>query len=103
MRLSVVWESLADLLVVLTSLDNVVLGHTLLQEHWKLYKKMVKGLRHEPDRFGAGLEQVTVGRNKAVLRLTSWLLLTCSGETAGETTPQFGRQNREWQHAQHWS
>ena len=57
-RLSVVWEALADLLVVLTTLDTAVVGQTVLQEHWRLYKKMIKGLRHEPDKFGAEISQV---------------------------------------------
>lgn len=57
-RLSVVWESLGDLLVVLTTLDSAVVGQVALQEHWRLYKKMVKGLRHEPDKFGAEINQV---------------------------------------------
>jgi WASH complex subunit 7 len=48
----VVYEHLADLLQVLVTLDSIIENQTTLKEHWKLYKRMLKSVRHNPEKFG---------------------------------------------------
>ena len=56
-RLMVVWETLANLLRVLSMLD-VAVNTPLIQQHWASYKRMVKGLRHEPEKYGSDVDSV---------------------------------------------
>ena len=56
-RLVVVWDSLANLLTAITLLD-VAVTHPVIQQHWLEYKRMVKGLRNEPEKFGSNIEAV---------------------------------------------
>ena len=56
-RLEVVWSSLASLLSVLSLLDLAVTS-PVIQRHWLDYKRMVKSLRNEPEKFGSSIEAV---------------------------------------------
>ena len=56
-RLEVVWSSLASLLALLTQLDLAV-SSPAVQQGWLSYKRMVKGLRNEPEKFGSTIEAV---------------------------------------------
>ena len=56
-RLEVVWTSLARLLSVMAELDLAVTSPALLQA-WLHYKRMVKALRNEPEKFGSTIEVV---------------------------------------------
>ena len=56
-RLMVVSETLAQLLGVLSMMD-VAVSSPLIQQHWGQYKRMVKGLRHEPEKYGSDVESV---------------------------------------------
>ena len=56
-RLEVVWSSLASLLALLTQLDLAV-SSSAVQQGWLSYKRMVKGLRNEPEKFGSTIEAV---------------------------------------------
>ena len=56
-RLEVVWSSLARLLSVIAVLDLAVTS-PVIHQHWLDYKRMVKGLRNEPEKFGSNIEEV---------------------------------------------
>ncbi|XP_063238126.1 WASH complex subunit 4 isoform X2 [Bacillus rossius redtenbacheri] len=45
-------DHLADLLLVLATLDETLCGHAVLLEHWALYRQTVKSVRHDPSRVG---------------------------------------------------
>ncbi|XP_052261533.1 WASH complex subunit 4-like isoform X2 [Dreissena polymorpha] len=47
-----VFEHLGDLLGVLITLDELIASHTTLLDHWTLYKRMLKSVRHDPTKFG---------------------------------------------------
>ncbi|XP_019624304.1 PREDICTED: WASH complex subunit SWIP-like [Branchiostoma belcheri] len=53
-----VYEHLGDLLTVLTTLDSIVETHTILTDHWTLYKRMLKSVRHNPSRFGVAEDKL---------------------------------------------
>ena len=48
-RLMIVWKTLSQLLGVLAMMD-VAVSNPLIQHHWGQYKRMIKGLRHEPEK-----------------------------------------------------
>ena len=56
-RLAPIWEATARLLAVLAKLE-VAVGNEALQADWKAYKRMVKGLRHTTETYGAPVEDV---------------------------------------------
>ena len=56
-RLLVVWGSLAQLLSSIAILDLAV-TQPVIQQHWLDYKRMVKGLRNEPEKYGSNIEAV---------------------------------------------
>ncbi|CAH1784090.1 unnamed protein product, partial [Owenia fusiformis] len=47
-----VYEHLGDLLTCLITLDEIIENHATLKDHWTLYKRMLKSVRHNPSRFG---------------------------------------------------
>ncbi|XP_078001541.1 WASH complex subunit 4-like [Glandiceps talaboti] len=47
-----VFEHLAELLTVLITLDEIINNHGTLKDHWTLYKRMLKSVRHNAQRFG---------------------------------------------------
>nr|XP_006817005.1 PREDICTED: WASH complex subunit 7-like [Saccoglossus kowalevskii] len=47
-----IYEHLGDLLTVLVTLDEIIINHVTLKDHWTLYKRMLKSVRHNPSRFG---------------------------------------------------
>ncbi|XP_041350230.1 WASH complex subunit 4-like isoform X3 [Gigantopelta aegis] len=49
----VVFLHLGGLLEVLITLDEIIDNHATLKEHWTLYKRMVKSVRHDPTKFSA--------------------------------------------------
>uniref|UniRef100_A0A7E4VJA4 Rif1_N domain-containing protein n=1 Tax=Panagrellus redivivus TaxID=6233 RepID=A0A7E4VJA4_PANRE len=51
--LSRVWFALADLLGMLIRLDELVRGHPVLTEHWKLYLRTMQMVQHNPAQFNA--------------------------------------------------
>ena len=56
-RLAPIWEATARLLAALAKLE-VAVGNEALQADWKAYKRMVKGLRHTTETYGAPVEDV---------------------------------------------
>jgi len=46
-----VYEFLGDVLAVLITLDEIIHGHDTLKDHWTLYKRMLKSVRHNPTKF----------------------------------------------------
>lgn len=48
---TVLFEHLSDLLLVLITLDELFRSQTLLHEHWSQYKRMLKSVRHAPEKF----------------------------------------------------
>ncbi|KAL5013534.1 hypothetical protein ScPMuIL_007804 [Solemya velum] len=49
---SVVYEQLGDLLGVLIYLDEILQNQATLRDHWTLYKRMLKSVHHDPNKFG---------------------------------------------------
>ncbi|XP_070557659.1 WASH complex subunit 4-like isoform X2 [Ptychodera flava] len=47
-----VYEHLGELLTVLITLDEIIVNHATLKDHWILYKRMLKSVRHNPSTFG---------------------------------------------------
>ncbi|XP_067685139.1 WASH complex subunit 4-like isoform X2 [Haliotis asinina] len=54
----VVFAHLADMLGVLITLDEIVDNHASLKDHWTLYKRMVKSVRHNPTKFNTTDEKL---------------------------------------------
>jgi len=53
-----VFEHLGSLLVVLITLDEIIDSHGTLKDHWTLYKRMLKSVRHNASRFSLMEEKV---------------------------------------------
>ncbi|XP_052780074.1 WASH complex subunit 4-like isoform X2 [Mya arenaria] len=53
-----VFEHLGDLLGVLITLDELIQSHSTLLDHWTLYKRMLKSVRHDPTKFGTTEEKL---------------------------------------------
>lgn len=47
-----IYERLGDLLSVLVTLDEVIASQTTLKDHWVLYKRVIKAVRPNPEKFG---------------------------------------------------
>lgn len=56
-RMAAVYEYLGVLLRVLATLDHIVDHQNVLKEHWKLYKRMMKGVQLSPESFGSSAEE----------------------------------------------
>eukprot|EP00057_Strongylocentrotus_purpuratus_P007399 XP_011661873.1 PREDICTED: WASH complex subunit 7 [Strongylocentrotus purpuratus] len=46
------YEYLGELLRILITLDEIVANQATLRDHWTLYKRMLKSVHHNPQRFG---------------------------------------------------
>nr|XP_006633158.1 PREDICTED: WASH complex subunit 7 [Lepisosteus oculatus] len=68
-----VYEHLGELLVVLLTLDEIVEHHATLKEHWKMYKRLLKSVHHNPSKF-AVQEDKLKPFEKLLLRLEGQLL-----------------------------
>ncbi|XP_053377942.1 WASH complex subunit 4-like isoform X3 [Mercenaria mercenaria] len=53
-----VFEHLGDILGVLITLDELIQTHTTLLDHWTLYKRMLKSVRHDPGKFSTTDEKL---------------------------------------------
>jgi WASH complex subunit 7 len=53
-----VFEHLGDLLVILLTLDEVLGKHSTLRDHWIIYKRTVKSVHHDPQKFGVEREKL---------------------------------------------
>uniref|UniRef100_A0A4W6ESX5 WASH complex subunit 4 n=1 Tax=Lates calcarifer TaxID=8187 RepID=A0A4W6ESX5_LATCA len=47
----IVYEHLGELLVVLLTLDEIMENHGTLKDHWKMYKRLLKSVHHNPGKF----------------------------------------------------
>lgn len=69
----VVYEHLGELLVVLLTLDEIMENHGTLKEHWKMYKRLLKSVHHNPGKFCLPEEKLKPFE-KLLLRLEGQLL-----------------------------
>lgn len=53
-----VYEHLGELLVVLITLDEIMENHATLKEHWKMYKRLLKSVHHNPAKFAIPEEKL---------------------------------------------
>ncbi|XP_062316984.1 WASH complex subunit 4 isoform X1 [Osmerus eperlanus] len=68
-----VYEHLGELLVVLLTLDEIMENHTTLKDHWKMYKRLLKSVHHNPGKFSIPEEKLKPFE-KLLLRLEGQLL-----------------------------
>ncbi|XP_022527985.1 WASH complex subunit 4 [Astyanax mexicanus] len=68
-----VYEHLGELLVVLITLDEIMENHATLRDHWKMYKRLLKSVHHNPSKF-AILEEKLKPFEKLLLKLEGQLL-----------------------------
>lgn len=65
------FEHLGELLATLITLDEIINNSYLFREHWKKYKRMIKSVHHNSQRFGV---------DEAKLRPFEKLLLSLEGQ-----------------------
>ncbi|ESO99519.1 hypothetical protein LOTGIDRAFT_113446 [Lottia gigantea] len=53
-----VYSHMADLLGVLITLDSIISNQSFIRDHWMLYKRMVKSVRHDPGKFNVPEEKL---------------------------------------------
>ncbi|KAF7702037.1 WASH complex subunit 4 [Silurus meridionalis] len=53
-----VYEHLGELLVVLITLDEIMENHGTLKDHWKMYKRLLKSVHHNPSKFAIPEEKL---------------------------------------------
>ncbi|KAJ3596591.1 hypothetical protein NHX12_002996 [Muraenolepis orangiensis] len=68
-----VYEHLGELLVVLLTLDEIMENHGTLKEHWKMYKRLLKSVHHNPGKFSIREEKLKPFE-KLLLKLEGQLL-----------------------------
>uniref|UniRef100_A0A3B3TAL3 WASH complex subunit 4 n=1 Tax=Paramormyrops kingsleyae TaxID=1676925 RepID=A0A3B3TAL3_9TELE len=68
-----VYEHLGELLVVLLTLDEILENHGTLKEHWKMYKRLLKSVHHNPSKFEIQEEKLKPFE-KLLLKLEGQLL-----------------------------
>ncbi|XDV52826.1 hypothetical protein PO909_021481 [Leuciscus waleckii] len=68
-----VYEHLGELLVVLITLDEIMENHATLREHWKMYKRLLKSVHHNPAKFAIPEEKLKPFE-KLLLKLEGQLL-----------------------------
>ncbi|XP_056595412.1 WASH complex subunit 4 [Triplophysa dalaica] len=68
-----VYEHLGELLAVLITLDEIMENHTTLKEHWKMYKRLLKSVHHNPAKFAIPEEKLKPFE-KLILKLEGQLL-----------------------------
>ncbi|XP_037306839.2 WASH complex subunit 4 isoform X2 [Pungitius pungitius] len=54
----IVYEHLGELLVVLLTLDEIMENHGTLKDHWKMYKRLLKSVHHNPGKFSIPEEKL---------------------------------------------
>ncbi|XP_054885135.1 WASH complex subunit 4 isoform X1 [Poeciliopsis prolifica] len=69
----VVYEHLGELLVVLMTLDEIMENHGTLKDHWKMYKRLLKSVHHNPGKFSIPEEKLKPFE-KLLLKLEGQLL-----------------------------
>uniref|UniRef100_A0A3Q2CBB9 WASH complex subunit 4 n=1 Tax=Cyprinodon variegatus TaxID=28743 RepID=A0A3Q2CBB9_CYPVA len=69
----VVYEHLGELLVVLITLDEIMENHGTLKDHWKMYKRLLKSVHHNPGKFSISEEKLKPFE-KLLLKLEGQLL-----------------------------
>lgn len=69
----IVYEHLGELLVVLLTLDEIMENHGTLKDHWKMYKRMLKSVHHNPGKFSIPEEKLKPFE-KLLLKLEGQLL-----------------------------
>uniref|UniRef100_A0A673GME4 WASH complex subunit 4 n=1 Tax=Sinocyclocheilus rhinocerous TaxID=307959 RepID=A0A673GME4_9TELE len=68
-----VYEHLGELLVVLITLDEILENHATLKDHWKMYKRLLKSVHHNPAKFAIPEEKLKPFE-KLLLKLEGQLL-----------------------------
>ncbi|XP_075894005.1 WASH complex subunit 4 [Nelusetta ayraudi] len=68
-----VYEHLGELLVVLLTIDEIMENHGTLKEHWKMYKRLLKSVHHNPGKFSIPEEKLKPFE-KLLLKLEGQLL-----------------------------
>ncbi|KAF4081421.1 hypothetical protein AMELA_G00160980 [Ameiurus melas] len=68
-----VYEHLGELLVVLITLDEIMENHGTLRDHWKMYKRLLKSVHHNPSKFAIPEEKLKPFE-KLLLKLEGQLL-----------------------------
>ncbi|CAB1331538.1 unnamed protein product [Coregonus sp. 'balchen'] len=68
-----VYEHLGELLVVLLTLDEIMENHGTLKDHWKMYKRLLKSVHHNPGKFAIPEEKLKPFE-KLLLKLEGQLL-----------------------------
>uniref|UniRef100_A0A4W4GUC8 WASH complex subunit 4 n=1 Tax=Electrophorus electricus TaxID=8005 RepID=A0A4W4GUC8_ELEEL len=68
-----VYEHLGELLVVLITLDEIMENHATFRDHWKMYKRLLKSVHHNPSKFGIPEEKLKPFE-KLLLKLEGQLL-----------------------------
>ncbi|TSM52349.1 WASH complex subunit 4 [Bagarius yarrelli] len=71
--LQIVYEHLGELLVVLITLDEIMENHSTLRDHWKMYKRLLKSVHHNPSKFAIPEEKLKPFE-KLLLKLEGQLL-----------------------------
>ncbi|TKS73206.1 WASH complex subunit 4 [Collichthys lucidus] len=69
----IVYEHLGELLVVLLTLDEIMENHGTLKDHWKMYKRLLKSVHHNPGKFSIPEEKLKPFE-KLLLKLEGQLL-----------------------------
>uniref|UniRef100_A0AAQ5Z5Y0 WASH complex subunit 4 n=1 Tax=Amphiprion ocellaris TaxID=80972 RepID=A0AAQ5Z5Y0_AMPOC len=69
----VMYEHLGELLVVLLTLDEIMENHGTLKDHWKMYKRLLKSVHHNPGKFSIPEEKLKPFE-KLLLKLEGQLL-----------------------------
>ncbi|XP_048356544.1 LOW QUALITY PROTEIN: WASH complex subunit 4 [Sphaerodactylus townsendi] len=67
------YEHLGELLTVLLTLDEIIDNHTMLKDHWTMYKRLLKSVHHNPSKFGVQEDKLKPFE-KLLLKLESQLL-----------------------------
>eukprot|EP00033_Pygsuia_biforma_P003806 GCRY01004171.1.p1 GENE.GCRY01004171.1~~GCRY01004171.1.p1 ORF type:complete len:1139 (-),score=210.05 GCRY01004171.1:215-3631(-) len=57
-HVGIIYEKLGQLLAVLLTLDTLIGSNMTLKEHWLQYRRMLKSIRAEPQRFGVEEDKV---------------------------------------------
>ncbi|KAM6961159.1 WASH complex subunit 4 [Aplochiton taeniatus] len=68
-----VYEHLGELLVILLTLDEIMENHATLKDHWKMYKRLLKSVHHNPGKFDIREEKLKPFE-KLLLKLEGQLL-----------------------------
>uniref|UniRef100_A0A8C9V9W1 WASH complex subunit 4 n=1 Tax=Scleropages formosus TaxID=113540 RepID=A0A8C9V9W1_SCLFO len=89
-----VYEHLGELLVVLMTLDEIMENHGTLKEHWKMYKRLLKSVHHNPSKFEIPEEKLKPFE-KLLLKLEGQLLDGMIFQSSGICSPGLvdGRRN----------